>query len=261
VYRTSTAAAAKKRLAETYPRLEALMAIYSLLNWRSPDQRPPKVTERSDNGGGELEFDCPTSDALFSCFTAPRMVPVPVEGERIKTTQFISAEEYSYEFDWESLFGYQLGLTVRGYEALEKNSPIRKEREECQKELEGYANSLDFCYFHMYRVSISGLTAGNSVSFITTDGRLTWNPDGSVNRRDERVIYFDEESPITAGQINQTIQKTLRAMGIADPDLSRAAPRLEVLWMAKDTAFLGALIQELGKIPDLTKLASFIQGK
>jgi hypothetical protein len=269
--RVHMANAAKERLAKTYPRLEALLAIYSLFNWRSPEQRPPKITEKTETGGSELTLDCPSiqwgkggfdrSDSLFSCFTSPRIVYVPEEGKKVKTIQLISAEEYSYRFAWDSIFGYEMQVNLRGYEAFEENSPIRKEREACLQELERFSNRHETCSFHMYRVRLGGLSVAKSVSFITADGHLTWNPDGTVNRRRERVIYLTEDSPVTLGQLNSAVQKTLRALGIAESDLSKVAPSLEVMWMGKDEAFLRALVAELDKIPDLTKLSGFIQGK
>ena len=265
------AGSSKQNLTESYPRLEAMLAVYSVLSWRSPEQRPPKITYKGETSGAELTLICPKlpwgtggfdrGDTLFSCFTEPRTVYVPEDGKEIETIQLISTEEHTYEFAWDSVFGYELTISLRGYEALNTDSPIARDREACFKELERFENRHSTCTFNMYKVILSGLTVSKSVSFTTANGRLTWNPDGSVQRREERVIYFDQDTPITIGQLNAVIQHTLRALGIVEQDISKIGPRLEVLWMAKDDAFLRALVAEIDKVPDLTKLSSYLQGK
>jgi hypothetical protein len=262
---------AKQKLAEMYPKLEQLLAVYSVLSWRSNDQRPPMVAEKSETTGGEFTLNCPKiawgkgghdrTDSLFSCFGEPRKVYVPEEGKEVETIQLISAEEYSYKFAWDTVFGYELAVSLDGYEAFEKGSLIAQDREACLKERESYRDGHAHCRFNMYQVKLSGLSVSKSVSFITANGTLSWNPDGSVQRRDERVIYFDQNTPITIGQLNAVIQRTLRALGIAEQDVSKIGPQLETLWMGKDGAFLRALVAEIDKVPDLTKLSGFLQGK
>lgn len=265
------AGSSKQKLAEAYPRLEALLAIYSVLGWRSSGQLPPDVTEKSETTGSELTLNCPRipwgaggvdrTDSLFSCFAEPRTVYIPEEGEEIQTTQLIPAEEYSYDFAWDSVFGYELKVRLQGYEAFEKESPIARERAACLEELQDDESGHATCRFNMYRVTLTGLTAGESVTFITADGRLSWNPDGSVQRREERIVYLDQDTPITVGEIDAVIQKMFRAFGIAEQDIAKTAPQLEVLWMSKDDAFLRALMAEIDKAPDLIRLSEYLQGK
>ena len=265
------ASASKQKLADAYPRLEQLLAIYSVFSWRSSDQRPPVVTEKGETSGSELALECPKvqwgkggsdrTDSLFTCFKEPRTIYVPEAGEQVETIQLPSAEENSYEFTWESVFGYELTVSLRGYEALEQTNPIARERIACLEELKSFNNSGDVCNFQMYRVTLSGLTVSKSVSFITADGKLSWNPDGSVQRRNERIIYFDADTPISIGALNAVIQKALRALGIAEQDVAKVGPQMEVLWMGKDEAFLRALAAEIEKVPDMTKLSGYLQGK
>ena len=262
--------ASKQKLTDAYPRLEALLAIYSVLSWRSPEQLPPLVTETSETSGSELTLDCPAvewgtggvdrTDSLFSCFEEPRTVYVPEAGEEVETIQLISSEEYSYEFAWDSVFGYELPVFIRGYEALEADSPIGQDRDNCMRELADDNSRYSTCYFNMYSVTISGLTVSSSVSFITADGRLSWNPNGTVQRREERVVYFDQATPITVGAINTVLQKTLRSLGIVEQDMSRIGPQVEALWMSKDDAFLQALVAEIDQVPDLINLSGYLQG-
>lgn len=269
--RLHIAGTAKDRLGEAYPRLEQLLAIYSVINWRSPEQLPPIVTEDNYRGGSEFQLSCPNiawgsggfdkSDSLFKCFAVRTEHYVPEDGAKVTGPQFKQDEDWSYHFKWDSIFGYEVEIHVQGYEAREKESPIRKQVEACREELRGYANGPASCRFAMYHVAITGLTVAKSVEFITADGRTTWNSDGSVNRRNERLIYLDENTPVTIGELNAVVQKTLRALGFAEKDLSSVAPKVEVLWMGKDDAFLRALVAEFDKAPDLVKLSGFIQGK
>ena len=185
-FRIYTASATKGRLSEMYPRLEALIAIYSVLNWTSPEQRPPKVTERSQYGGSEFTFDCPglkwgtggfdRSDALFSCFASPKTKYIPEEGKEIETTQFAGGEEWSYDFAWEAVFGYQVNVTVSGYEAVDEKSDLRKQREACLEELKTYSNRDSICYFSTYHVKLEGLTASKSISFKARGSDLSATP-------------------------------------------------------------------------------------
>jgi hypothetical protein len=273
-YRLYVASSTRHRLAEVYPRLERLLAIYSVLNWRKAEQVPPIVKESSEASGSEFTLKCDSIEwgkggftrpgELFSCFTEPIRKMVPEEGE-IDALRFSPNEDYWYTFSWETLFGYEIQITVganriRNSDLYRLRDDIeRDEIERCRVERQGSANVDSFCRFNTYAIQIDGLFHSQSVSFLAADGYLSWLPNGSVDRHEEWMIYLEDKRPITAGQINKVIQLTARQMQIKETDLSKVAPELEAIWMNKDRAFLDALFTEIDRVPDLSKLSGFLK--
>ncbi len=89
---------------------------------------------------------------------------------------------------------------------------------------------------------------------------MEWLSDGTVDRRDEWVIYIDDSEPITVGALNKFIQLAARRMQFGEVDLVKVAPTLEARWMGKDKAFLDDIFAEIGKTPDLLKISISSKG-
>jgi hypothetical protein len=264
-------------LSKIYPKLEQLVGIYSLVGWRHSQQQAPNIKEDNDFGRGGREFTlvCDKGNKwgtggffpgeLFSCFMERRHVVI--DGEEIEAFQVVTNEDYWYEFEWISLFGYDLHVTISPRSAT--HTELYKLRDQlndtsaCEQELARFdkADRVKLCSFSIWAVEISGLTHSRSVPFLVSNGYLSWLADGSVDRREEWVIYMKDVTPITLGAVNKFIQLTVRKMQITDTDLSKIVPELEAKWMNKDKAFLDSLFDELDHIPDLMKISDFLKGR
>lgn len=271
-FRTYSIMITRYQLASLYPKLEQLIAIYSIVGWRTPGQLPPLIKEDSEWGGMEFRLKCSQLDwsrngvsapgEIFSCFMEP--MEKFIESRPILAPQLNDSGDYWYTFSWESLFGYEIKVNITGdtsteqtRSALEKK--IKEDRDNCENELSRYANAADICSFTTYHVTIKGLTHSGSVSFLVSEGYPSWNSDGSVIRREEWVIYIDDEEPISASSLNKFIQLTARKMQIKETDLAKVAPELEAMWMNKDKVFIDGLFAELEKTQDLMKFSGYLK--
>ena len=89
-----------EKISETYPKLEILVAIYSFMSWRHPDQPPPKVKQDSEWGGETFTLECNNISwqdrspflpgDLFSCFTEEIKTYNPLAREEITTHRVTS---------------------------------------------------------------------------------------------------------------------------------------------------------------------------
>jgi hypothetical protein len=270
----AAARAARRELEQVYPKVEQLIAIYSLVNWRSRDQQPPLIVRGGDNAEKAFELACntlkwgsPTMSIgeLFDCFAEKVRVFIPVADETIETRRVVSNEDFWYDFSWNTLFGYPLRATVSPtptqYPAVYnlRKELVETEGKRCREELQGSANAESICSFNTYVVRLEDLTYSKSVVFLVSDGYLVWLADGSVSRRNEWVVYVDSTSPITMGSLNKSIQLIARQMQLKETDLSQIAPELEMKWMDHTRAFVSSLFVELDRQPDLIALTRFLK--
>lgn len=253
--------AERRHLAEAYPELEKLVAIYSVLAWKSPSQKPPFMIETNDTGYENQQGPFVCDGALFDCFTQPVTRYIAVAGETVQTRRVIPSEDISYTFVWESLFGYSLHVGIGG-----EQTPFYRQvahKKECEQERSGEENGrTPDCQFTTYIVTVSGLTASGSVTFLASEGVASFLPDGSVDRRNGWVVYVgDDPEPLTVDGVKRFIQLTLRKLQIPHTDLSAAVPELEMRWMNKDRVFLAGLLSEAASMPDTMPIADFLSSR
>jgi len=275
-YRVYLANLTRGELARIYPRLEQLIAIYSFTNWRSAGQVTPNVTLDSEWRGRDFRLDCKRINwiadggdqgdgALLDCFRETVLQPDIVEPGEVEAPLISENEDFSYEFQWQSLFGYELKITVNPerdrYPVLYKLRDKLRESEACERELEGNSNARMFCSFSTYVIEISGLTSSQRIAFVAASGHPVWLASGTVDRRDEWTITLGSEDTdtMTLGELNKAIQLTARSMGFEETDLSRVTPRLETIWMKKDRVFITTLFSEIDKIPELSSVSHFLK--
>ncbi len=256
-------------ISEVYPRVEKLIAIYSILAWRHPQQTFPIVTENSEWGGEVFRMECvdgwseqPKAGALFDCFRQKHLWSNRFNPEPFETPYISTSQEFWYTFSWESLFGYELNISVNPIldpSFLQKLDEILY-YEECLDEYDD-----EFCSFAKYPIEISGLQASESVTFIVSEGYLTQFADGSFDRIEEWVVYLIDDSQeltlITSGALHRMIQLTLRRLEISNTNLAEIIPELEVIWMSRDKQFARDLISELESVQDLVKFAKYLDKK
>ena len=246
-----------------------MIAIYSLTSWRSSAQTIPKVTLDSEWGGRVFDLACkninwvaeggPQGDgALFDCFREMVLQPEIAEPGEVLAPLVSENEDLWYEFQWDSLFGYQYDVIVnpeRSSELYKVRDGLRKDRA-CEREA-----SRELCSFSTYVVQIRGLTSSDRVAFVAASGHPVRLSNGSVDRRDGWTVTLggQESSAMTIGDINKAIQLTARTLGFEETDLAKIAPKLETIWMKKDKAFLTTLFSELAKLPELSTVARFLK--
>lgn len=264
-YRIYNAHVDKKRLVNIYPQFEKLIAVYSVLYWRDVDQRPPHLAGSSSFGEGEEgQIDCPNigwgsdensaTGELFSCFI-----------ENVDDTEFMKVpanDDWRTSFSWESLFGYELHVTLFP-EMYTNNSKdkmyLLRENAEWNDGCRDERGSQ--CFMNTYHVRVSGLNTSGDFDFITSEGYFSHQQDGTYVPVYGWVVYIEDGRPLTAGDINRFLQITLRKMGFTDTNLEAVVPQLEAAWMKSDRIFLDALVAELENVPDLTGLTDFLLGR
>lgn len=271
IFRIYSNIAARDQLASMYPKLEKLVAIYSLVGWRKPEQHPPLIKEDSEWGGNEFQLQCkniiwgkgniPDPGELFSCLIEPVEKITHIDSETIMAPQLNDSGDYWYSFSWETLFGYEMEVSISGDTSTDKTrtalqKKINEDRTNCANEL----GRQQPCSFTTYYVTMKGLTHSGSVSFLVSEGYPSWLSNGTVKPRYEWVIYIDDdEEPITVSSLNKFIQLTARQMQIKDTDLAKVAPELEAMWMNKDRVFIDGLFAEIEKAQDLMKFSGYLK--
>ena len=251
---------------KVYPKIEELVAIHSLVAWKSPNQPAPEIVEMGDRTGNRYDLQCrniqwlPSEKvrpgALLNCFLESRRVLVPIEGKEVDSVNVVPDPDFWYDFKWQSYFGYELSISVnkspREYLAVEED--IRKKFINPCAEQGNFGEDV-----RIYQFRIENLPSDRSVTFYAASGWIDCFPDGTVDRKQEWTLYVDDmDKPITIGEINRFMQVLLRQLNIADTDPSAAAPKLETLWRNKDTAFAANLVSTFEKMPDLTKIGTLL---
>jgi hypothetical protein len=253
---------ARKELTDTYPRIEQLIAIHSLLNWFNG---VVLVKSDTDYGGEEIILSALAKDgqpgALFEAFTKKRKVTNPFDGEVFEGLAISPNEDVWYKFTCESLFGYELDVTVNPASASLYRRRDAIHAEEHRRLVDELGENYDREAWGnlIYALKVDGLSASKRMEFLVSNGVLVWYSNGTVRRREGWVVYLDDaDEPITPGQLNKFIQIAARKLNFSETDLSKVVPQLEAMWMAKDRAFLDSFFSELEKIPELEKFSAFI---
>lgn len=264
-------------LLAVYPRLEQLLAVYSVLSWRSASQGDPAVRLTADYGSRDFVLECGTDGGdgaarsrpgvLFDCLAKEVLHREPVDGDTLRGPLFVPSEDLHYRFTWETLFGYELDVEVNPsplehavlYQLRDSlHGPVAAA---CKAEV-GEEAADRVCYPLVYPIAIGGLPVSRAMTFLAAASHPVFLSDGSVDRRDGWVVYLEgDATPVSAGELNRTIQLAMRQLQIADTDLRKVAPALEVMRVANDAKFVAAMIAELERAPDLTKLVSFLGGR
>jgi hypothetical protein len=277
-YRIYRAWDAKRMLERTYPKIERLMAIYSFLHWRSPQQQPPELVGADSFGGSDhLFLKCENVQwdkggfvkpgELLECFIKP--VPKWFDGEEepVEVSQVSSSEDFWYTFKWETLFGYELDVLVgvdpiqHGQLYVLRDSVDRQQRAMCEEEYGTNGSELDHCQFITYAIELADREKGFSATFLASNGHLVYLANGALSRSAGWVIYLDDVEPITVGNLNKFIQTFARSLGMSETDLVKVVPELETIWLGMDHAFTERLFDELESLPDLEKLTGFVEGE
>jgi hypothetical protein len=259
-----------------YGQVEKLLAVYSLLGWRSEAQLAPPMSFTADYGSSETTLDCQNFKwgtaavvrraELLSCFTELTLTRDPLDGDTFRAPRISTAEEFGYSFDWESVFGYEMGVFIGASTgdnprlSAVRDSLLGPVADACEEEV-GTTSSSYMCRPKIYKISLTGLSESRSVTFLAADFRISWLGDGSVDKIKEWVVYFEDGEPITIGQLNKIVQLAARRMGIVDTDLGSVAPRFEALRLASDKQFVKDLLAEIERAPDLVKFESILRGK
>lgn len=246
-----------------YPKLEQLLAIYSVVAWKSPHQGPPCVTEDSEWSGKEFVLDTEIVDwesyrpgDLLRCFTLP--VKVQVDGEEFYAPQLTSNEDYWYRFEWETVFGYELPVTVGHVDQPELLSDRDRLSDEIRIAAEGEGFEADVS---IYLMKVTALPISGSVGFLVADGWLSWLANGGVDLRRQWVVYLPgSEEPLSVGALNRLIQQPLRHLQIAERDLAQVAPQLEVKWHARDRQFIEGIFSDLERAPNAATVLKSLKG-
>ncbi|HVS54501.1 MAG TPA: hypothetical protein VHD62_19250 [Opitutaceae bacterium] len=255
----------QKLLERRYPEIERLFTFYSLALWKHPNQEQPLVDESihaiSDTfrlqlpAGADPEMNG-TRSVLFDAFKLPRTRIV--EGEQIAGAQILGGDEMRSSFNWRSVFGYDMEVVV-----LEsKLARLRAEVERKQEEIRRRENISSDGVFRFYEVE-ARLPAIDPASirlhrFLISDGYLRPQVDGSAKPIHEWICYNDDGDFMTFGQLESAIAVALRKMGLADLDVARLAPQLEVRWLQRDEQMKAAITDALREIPEASKFEKFL---
>ena len=112
-----------KKQSHIYPNLEKLLAIYSLTNWKHPEQKNPNIQTQGDHFDEAGELDgCISVDfngsssfgsgALFNCFMETRNVYIAVDDISVEAPNIPPNSDFWSTFKWKSLFGYDYDIEI-----------------------------------------------------------------------------------------------------------------------------------------------------
>lgn len=242
--------------------------MYSLLSWRSVHQSTIQVIEKSEWGGREFTLsypnstNSPKSPTIFDLFMETENRYFPLDGEEYVVPKVTNIEDYWYRLKIESLFGYELDVEVNPSPNPFKELYELKNRIEldsaCLEEMNIYSNGEEFCRFTIYPIRIHNLSSSKEFTTLASNGYLEWNTDGTVNRIDEWVFYYNENEYFTSGNLNKLIQVLLRKLLVTDSNLEIAIPKLESRWYNLSEANINTVISELKNNEELSKFANFL---
>lgn len=273
-YRLYSEYDARNQLAQMYPKIEELVLIQSLVNWRKDDQLPPKITVFNNLGAGSREFPLSCKSIqwgttkisepgeLFSCFREE--VEHEFEGEKFGAPQLNTSGDYWYNFHWETLFGYEIEVEVIGDTGTSKNplllyEKLRTDSKQCLEENKRFKNVDELCALTAYRVTIKSPAITQPVSFAVSQ-YLFHSQDGAITKGTGWVLYLrDGLDPIRLQDLSRFLQLSFRELGIAETNLEKSVPQLQTLWLNKDRKFVSSLFSEIENLPDLVKLGDFLK--
>ena len=260
----------RSALVAMYPRIEQLIAIYSLMCWRQPAQPAPSITEDSEWGGQEFTLECPDIQwgtggitppgELFRCFARTVERQDMHDGKMYNMYNVTPNEDFWYHFSWETLFGYEVNVTISPVpsEIYALRDAILEKHREARAEIGPGGEG--FGHVPLYAVRVSGLTHAGEVTFIAAGGYFIWLANGGIDVVREWVVYLDEPEPIRLGSINKMIRLILQTFDFADPDLERAVPRLHSFLLSSGASQATALLQGLHAGSGLAELARYVEG-
>jgi hypothetical protein len=226
-----------------YAYIEKIVAIYSLVFWRSPLQKPPTILKDSEWENNSFQLSCDNIDwsnekpfnpgALFECFSQKVTQRSSYESEPFEGYYVTPNEDFWYTFTWKSLFGYDLEVTINPsrngeygglydvQEALRKKTWIDGEEEGHPLPITGYV------------VEISGLHHADSVGFLVGSGYLVTSVDGYNHMRNEWVIYQSEDAFMREDDMLKLIRQALDWKQIFEPNLEKAIRILGSEWKGR----------------------------
>lgn len=251
----------RQRVEQLFPKLEELISIYSLVAWKKNGQQAPLVKENGFTSD-LFRLECSNIDwdsesmvmpgDLLDCLSQPK--EVLFQGEYIPSYNVVPNVDFWYQFRWPSLFGYEFEVNINLH-------PLASERfqEEIKKEFkEPCASYEDFSdEVIVYSFELHELTAAGKTRFDAVSHHIECAASGAAYLVEEWVYYIDDE-PVSAAQLNRFIQIIARQMQISDVDLSIIAPKLEVVWRNRDKTFISGVLDSVSGIPDLSKIGDFL---
>ena len=250
---------------DVYPRLEQLIAIYSLTAWKHPEQSSPEILRNGEYASDSFWLDCEKFDwdssskfsagDLLNCFLEKQREYIAVEGQEFETYKIVPDIDIWYEFKWISLFGYELEVFVNDKPDL-WNSLRPRVIEEFVNPCAEEGDYSDMVETYLFR--IKGLSASEEVSFLASNKSVKCHADGSFSTSSEWVAHLEDGNKFTTGEMNKFIQIVARELEISEVDLSKSAPLLETLWRRKDAGFAKDLLAEMKNAPDLSALTNFL---
>lgn len=257
-----------KKQTHIYPNLEKLLAIYSLTNWKHPEQLSPHIQIQGDHFGeaGELD-DCISADfndpnsfypgALFDCFMETRNVYIAVDDISVVAPNVPPNLDFWSTFKWKSLFGYDYSIDIN-YDPSLYDTLINIAHSELQADC--YDNDSDEFHTDGYLITIKGLTASEagSVTFMAVPSYTTCNADGSTIQRNEWAWVLEDEEILYTSDLERLVRITARKLNANGNDLFAAANDLETKWLNKDEEFAKGLMKVLSDVPDLGELSNLL---
>lgn len=249
-----------------FAKLEQLIAVLSLLNWRSADQRPPHIKEDSEWGGRSYTYDVGMSwgsagftepGELFSHF-AEETLKRDIDGNEFQGYSLTPNEDFWYEFRWVSLFGYELEITIspdRGSAAYALRDEIEAANRSTMRSELGNQFAFDI---PLYVVRISGMRRDMHIDFVASGGKLVHLSNGSVDISREWVVYIDDTQPIGLGALKRFILIALRELGCQGESLEQSAHAFEKLWIKTEPRSLRIVLDDLCTEAGMTGLTSFL---
>ena len=275
-YRIYSEYDARVELAEMYPKLEELVLIHSLVNWRKADQSAPKITSLNNIQGDSKEssLKCKniqwevskvsSAGELFSCFQEE--IEFEFEGEKFTGPQLNTSGDYWYTFHWETLFGYEVKVEIIGDTGTTKKplplyEKLRTDSAQCQEENKSFKNVDEMCALSAYQVTITSPAITQPVRFVVSQ-YLFHSQNGAITRGDGWILYLrDSPEPIRLQDLSRFLQLSFRGLGVAETNLEKSVPQLQTLWLNKDRKFVSSLFSEIENLPDLIKLGDFLKPK
>ena len=264
-----------ENLKQIYPKLEQLIAVYSLIAWRSQEQKELKISEDNniDGSGRSFKLECsqftwdpyvsPKPGQLFDCFSETRKAIDEYSGQEFEASKLTSNYEYWYDFKWESLFGYEIDVRINPDYSGHKNLYELKDRlsvdSSCLTELGNDDHASRTCSFNIYVVDMGNLSASKEIAFLVSDGYLHWNSNGSVDRIDEWGVFFGNTSFITVSSLRKFIQQLLHRLNFAETDLAKAIPEVEAKWYNSNPSIVADLLKDAEKDKELKKIMDFVK--
>ncbi|KAA5538853.1 toll/interleukin-1 receptor domain-containing protein [Adhaeribacter rhizoryzae] len=219
-----------------YSFIEKVIAIYSLVFWRSPQQKPPILLEDSEWESKSFTLDCENIDwihnslvepgELFECFSKIVTHRSSYESEPFEGYYVTPNPDYWYTFRWKSLFGYELDITVNP----EKNGSLYEIVEALYKRTHDNTEEGHPLHIRGYAIEIKGLRQSGNVFFVAGNGYLLTSISGYNDLCNEWVIYFSEDIYLRGSDLLNLIRGALDWKSIFEPNLEKAIRILESDW-------------------------------